>query len=844
MPQALSPQADADTIPSSAWTTELASPESARLRSLLSGGIFDLLRLPQGLERAFRLSYREKATSTVHYSVYGLMALYLMVVLPVAALVDDPQKALWLRYAVYPIGAVLLVIWACTRLERLKAATETALVLGLFACLVGTLYASTALGDSLLGRIATYETIYVLLVGFLLLMLPSAKALCSALAAFFISALMASLTGVALSWLTFLYFWIPLGLCAVCGYLLEYAARRQFLQGLVQEMAALANDGDDLASVMELALGRLCRHTGWVAGRVFWRDAGQRAVTHYEPELDGDFLRCIDRMWLSETAPALTDRVIQTGAPAWRPCLAGEGGLPPALASKAPRSRMAFPIMLGAQVVAVLEFFSQHQEGPKERLLALLDTVGQQLGRTFERKCHQHDLEERALHDALTGLPNRAYLFDRLQAAMAKAKRSPDYRFCMLFLDVDRFKWINDSLGHLNGDRLLIEISRRLLKGVRASDLVSRLGGDEFAILIEDIDDEPQAIAAVQRIQQQLLQPITVGGQNIHVGSSIGVAIHKPHYDEPEELLRDADIAMYHAKQNGRGIYALFVDEMREQAVGRLHREEALRHALEAGQFVLYYQPIVCMSSGRVASFEALVRWQHPEQGLVPPDSFIPLAEETGLIVPLTEWALMEACRQLRLWQQPPHTETVSISVNLCARYLTQPDMPDRVLAIVEAAGIRAGSLHLEITETQIIGNADICQQNIHRLREAEIAVYIDDFGTGYSSLNYLASFKAHALKIDKSFTRQLGEGGKDAHIVRAITSLSQHLGLCVIAEGVETAEQWRCLQALGCHFAQGFLLSKAVEAQAAAQLIGHSFCVGEKQSVIAEAEGRSVVPA
>lgn len=808
----------------------------------INNSIFRLLRMPSKLEKAFRDDYRSKATSIVRYSVYGLIALYLLVVLPVALLINDPEQDVWRGYAVYPIGFTLFIIWISAQLSRLNNYVEFTLRLGVFISLSGTIYGAILLDNTLLGQVASCETIYVLIVAFSLLMLRSLSALSSAIGAFLFAVAAARLNGIPIPWVgVFLYFWVPLLICMVTGYLMEYAARRDFIQSLmhkrskqqmVSEIATLVNDADDVDSILSLALGRVCAHTGWVAGRVqAVGDAEHSISAHYVgSKLLGGARLDIEQMFRSPLLPWVK-RVIDYGAARWQNyhAILGQANTQ-SERQNYPQLHMVFPVKLDNKVLAVLEFFSLRREPPDERLLSLMDNIGYQLGRVFERKRQQQDLQIKAKHDVLTGLPNRAYLFDRLRTDIARAKQEHGFGFSILFINVDRFKWINDSIGHLGGDRLLVELSQHLKLAVRSEDFVARLGGDEFAILIEAFD-ECQAVIAMERILLQLEKPVTVAGQDIHLDVSIGIAMYAPHYNEPEELLRDADIAMSDAKQKGRGTFTIFADEMHGQAVGRLKLAAELRQAIKDNQLVLHYQPILNISNGRVIGFEALIRWQHPERGLLSPVHFIPLAEETGLIVPITEWVLNETVQQLALWQQAGD-QTTSISVNLCASFLTQSDMPDQILAVIHAANINPSSLHLEITETQIVGNAEMCMVNINRLRDAAVEIYIDDFGTGYSSLNYLASFKVNTLKIDKSFIQKLAEDGKDAHIVRAIIGLSHHLDLTVIAEGVETNEQMKILREIGCDYVQGYLVSQPLALEVASQMMGKKFNIS-RQGII-----------
>lgn len=804
----------------------------SQFRHLSHKNIFRLFSLSRHLEQAFREDYRRKATAIVHYSVYGLVGLYLLVVLPIALFIHDPLQDLWRNSAVYPIGVALLIIWTSTQIPKLNKYAEFTLRFGVFLSLSGTIYGFMALGNTLLGLVAGCETIYVMIVGFSMLMLRTRDVLSSSIAAFLVAALIAALSKLEIIWVsTFIFFWVPLLICAVTGYLLEFAARQNFIHTLlhqqdrmrmVNDMATLVSDVDDLDTVLSLALERVCTHAGWTAGRVVMVNEvhPDMSARYVGPGLDHDALSNIEQIWRSPLSPII-EQVATSGIASWQNF---HEDLESVILDKPQtfQMRLVFPIKLDQQVLATLEFFSIRKEQPDDRLLSLMDNVSDQFGRVFERRRQQHDLKIKALHDALTGLPNRAYLFDRLRTEIARSKRDIDYGFSILFMDVDHFKWVNDSLGHLAGDRLLTELSKRLQHGVRAVDFVARLGGDEFAIVIEAARDKTQVMAAMNRIQRQLEMPFILADQQLHIGLSIGVAMYDAHYVEPEELLRDADTAMYHAKQKGRNTFVIFENEMREQVVGRLKMVAELREAIERNQFVLHYQPIVCVNSTELVGFEALIRWQHPERGLLSPLYFIPLAEETGLIVHLTEWVLQQACQQLSVWQHQQGNTTTSISVNLCASYLTQPDMPDQIIAVAKAANIDPSTLRLEITETQIVSNADICMTNISRLREASFGVYIDDFGTGYSSLSYLASFKVSTLKIDKSFLTNLGDGGKEAHIVQIIISLGHHLDLTVIAEGVETEEQLNILRDMGCDLVQGYLLSKPVDSETANKMVLH----------------------
>ncbi|TAF28875.1 MAG: EAL domain-containing protein [Oscillatoriales cyanobacterium] len=470
-----------------------------------------------------------------------------------------------------------------------------------------------------------------------------------------------------------------------------------------------------------------------------------------------------------------------------------------------------------------------------------------------QRKKAEEQLLHDAFHDALTGLPNRALFTDRLEHALRLAKRRKDYLFAVLFLDLDRFKVVNDSLGHAIGDRLLVAIAQRLTACLRVGDTVARLGGDEFVLLLEDIDGVNEADSIVKRLQKTITSPILLDGHEVFITASIGIALSSGEYEEPTSLLRDADTAMYRAKELGRARHEVFNSSMHAHALRLLQLENDLRRAIESiryaaaedsppsppsglpplsptPQFIIHYQPIVSIANNAIIGFEALVRWQHPERGLVSPNEFIPIAEETGSIVPLGRWVLRTACHQIRQWQQlfqnnPP----LSVSVNLSVKQFSQPDLIEYIDRVLEETHLEGSSLKLEITESVLIENSESVTAMLVQLRARNIHLCIDDFGTGYSSLSYLHRFPTNTLKIDRSFVSrmggdfELGKGGIDpTEIVRSIVTLSHNLGMDVVAEGVEEASQLSILKGLKCEFAQGFFFSKPVDSQTAADLIRH----------------------
>jgi diguanylate cyclase (GGDEF)-like protein/PAS domain S-box-containing protein len=438
-----------------------------------------------------------------------------------------------------------------------------------------------------------------------------------------------------------------------------------------------------------------------------------------------------------------------------------------------------------------------------------------------DRKRAEEQLLHDAFHDALTGLPNRALFMDHVKMAIQRSRRSGDRLFAALFLDLDRFKIINDSLGHMVGDQLLVGIAHRLEACLRPGDTVARLGGDEFTILLEDLSTMDDALDVARRVQEAVTQPFNIGGHEVFTTASIGIALSNTGYERAEDLLRDADTAMYRAKMEGKKRHVVFDKAMHDRAMELLQLETDLRRAITRKEFFLNYQPIVRLDTGRVSSFEALVRWRHPERGLVMPGDFVPVAEETGLIVPLGLWVLNEACRQMREWQRLGLAdEAVTMSVNLSGRQFSQADLIDQISSALRESGLKAANLKLEITESMVMENFDTAIDMLTQLRTLGVGLSIDDFGTGYSSLSYLHRFPIDTLKIDRSFVTQMTDNSENAEIVRTIVTLARSLDMAVVAEGVETADQLRRLGDLGCDYGQGYLFSRPVGAGQAADLL------------------------
>lgn len=444
------------------------------------------------------------------------------------------------------------------------------------------------------------------------------------------------------------------------------------------------------------------------------------------------------------------------------------------------------------------------------------------------RKQTEAQLIFEALHDQLTALPNRTLFMDRLGQAIERARRRESTLFAVLFVDFDRFKVINDSLGHMAGDELLIAVARRLEGCLRPGDTVARLGGDEFALLLEEITNVGDAVYVAERIQRELRRPFPLARQEVFTAASIGIALGGSPplanaYERPEDLLRDADMAMYRAKERGRARHEIFDTGMHAQAVTRLQLETDLRCGLERGEFQLHYQPIITLQSGSITGFEALVRWNHPERGLVLPDQFIPVAEDTGLIVPIGWWVLRESCHQLRRWMDEFKATrngepSLTMGVNLSSKQFCQSDLVARIKDVLRETRLSPHNLKLEITES-VLMEVDTVTERLLQLRDLGVQLGIDDFGTGYSSLSYLHRFPIHALKIDRSFVSRMGDRN-NLEIVKTIVALAQNLRMTVVAEGVETEEQLGQLRAMECDFGQGFLFSQPLDKAAAQTLI------------------------
>ncbi|PZU97532.1 MAG: two-component system response regulator [Leptolyngbya sp.] len=454
-----------------------------------------------------------------------------------------------------------------------------------------------------------------------------------------------------------------------------------------------------------------------------------------------------------------------------------------------------------------------------------------------EQRRMEAQLEHNALHDALTQLPNRGLFLDRLQQAIDRARRSPEFGFAVMVLDLDRFKSINDTLGHLLGDELLVKVAPRLKTHLRAVDTVARFGGDEFAVLLEDVSDVAMACRAAERILAEIKQPFTIENHELLITASIGIVMNSIPYEQATDLLRHADIAMYRAKKRGRGDYELFDAAMHTQARELMQREHALRQAIARNQLAVHYQPIVSLATHEVTSLEALVRWQNSDGEMIYPDQFIPLAEEMGIVTTIDQWVLRQSCQQLQAWRQtglgawvltdgqltrqPSSIElppTLSINVNLSTHHFAQKNLVDTFASILQETGMDGHHLKLEITESVFIENAKAAAAMLKQLKQLNVQICLDDFGTGYSSFSYLHQFPIDIVKIDRSFVQGIETNVEKLEIVRAIVGLCHTLGKAVTAEGIETPQQRDILHDLGCEYGQGFFFSRAIDGAAISQ--------------------------
>ena len=438
-----------------------------------------------------------------------------------------------------------------------------------------------------------------------------------------------------------------------------------------------------------------------------------------------------------------------------------------------------------------------------------------------ERKSNEEQMIYDALHDTLTSIPNRTLLLDRIRQSLVRRKRYPKTSFAIIFIDLDRFRLVNESLGHIHGDELLQLISARLKETIPIGDTVARLGGDEFSILLQDIDSVRDVEVIAKDIQNSFSKPFFLGDREVFASASMGIAHSDNDYKTPEEILRDSELAMYRAKRDGKSQSIVFQPQFRQSSLSPIDLDTDLRRALDRDEMELHYQPIISMRDRTISGFEALLRWSHRSRGVISPNEFIPLAEETGLIYDLGQWVLGKACKQIAAWNKSKKKEDqLEISINLSSRQFSDPNLVEGIVENIEKSGFDAEFLKIEITESALMQNAQRSVSMLNQLKDLNIKVCVDDFGTGYSSLSYLHTFPIDTLKIDRSFVHDMSRNFRNMEIIRTIIMLAHNLKLDVIAEGVETGEQDAQLSALGCQFAQGFYFSRPINSSDAALLI------------------------
>ncbi len=604
----------------------------------------------------------------------------------------------------------------------------------------------------------------------------------------------------------------------------ELLRRKASLLDLLRRIAVTANEATDLSQALHGCLDQVCLHTGWEIGRVRFVDDGAAAAASGLWSGDSHARFESFREAMDHSAPAPLPGPLPeafNARPIWTADLTAVAGFPAAAAAAVGLvSALAFPLVVGAEVVAVLEFFSSSPTEPDRQLIESIWAGTTQLGRVVERDRAQAALSHRVLHDALTGLPNRTLLLDRLAQALKRRSSVPSL-LVVIFVDLDDFKAINDRLGHAAGDHLLVTVAQRLRRVIRQGDTAARFGGDEFVIVSERFASAAVAVQMVERLLAAVTQPVLLHGEITVVTASAGIALAAGDA-APETLIRDADAAMYRAKKTGRGRYQIFDGVMHRRAEDRLAMARDLRTAVETGQLRLHYQPQVAIADGRLLGVEALVRWEHPTRGLIGPEQFISVAEETSSIVELGGWVMGEACRQAAAWQRLRPTEPpLRMCVNVSPKQLGRPELINDIARGLAETGLDAASLELDITEQVFMGDREFFMEALLQLTRLGVAISIDDFGTGSSSLAYLQRFPIDSIKLDNAFIGDLAQGGVRARaVLAAVIDLAHAFDLYSVAEGVETQQQLESLEQLGCDAGQGHFLGRPMPADAMTRII------------------------
>ena len=597
----------------------------------------------------------------------------------------------------------------------------------------------------------------------------------------------------------------------------EALQQKSDLIHLLHTVTEAASDAESIADPVKVCLKAVCAHINWPVGHAYGcgDEMAIGNIWHIaDPGQTDQFKELTSPTAVGEPA-RLIDHTPDTGEGTW--FFDTESGMSGPLAATARaagiRSGFAIPVVADGKVAVVLEFFTTELVGPEQSTLQALNQVGSQLGRAIERKRSDETILRMALRDSLTGIANREQFHRQLQAALAAALRM-GRPVALLMLDVDNFKDVNDTLGHPIGDQLLREVSRRLSACCRETDTVARLGGDEFAVIATHLQSPEAAAYLARRMIRALREPVKLDGRDVHITGSIGVTLYPTDGLDPADLQKNADLALYRAKDGGKNRFQFYNEEMHDSVLRRKTMERDLRAAIEAGAFELHYQPQIDLKTMSVIGADALIRWPHPKDGLVSPLDFIPLAEATGLIVPLGEWVLATACRQIAEWRQRG-LYLPRVSVNMSGVQLNKSPITETVEKTIRDAGITPNDLELELTESTVMEKVEAVIPVLQHFHDLGITIAVDDFGTGYSSLSYLKRLPVDKLKIDRSFVSDVTENEDDAAIAQAITSLAKTLRLQAVAEGIETKDQLLFLQQIGCHAAQGYYLSRPLTVDA-----------------------------
>ena len=602
--------------------------------------------------------------------------------------------------------------------------------------------------------------------------------------------------------------------------------KNSFVQ-LLYIIATSANEASSLEEALKNCVDVICRHTGWSVGHVYLtsKETGEARmiptnIWYFDNPPDFKEFRHLTEKTILRPGEGLPGRVLESGAPLWIVLPGSVTEFPRGTCAEAAgiKTCFAFPILVQQEVVSVLEFFCKEKIEMDAAVLEAMAHIGSQLGRVVERKRAREQLNYIATHDPLTQIPNRVLFSDRLVCAITQAKRN-EKLIAVMFVDLDQFKRINDNLGHTQGDQVIKESAQRLRGCVRSCDTVSRWGGDEFALIFENIGRTKDVKKLCQKILEVLSKPFDVGGQECYITASVGVSLFPYDGENEETLLRHADTAMFRAKEGGRNSFQFFSQEMSAESSDKLVLENQLRHALERNEFILYYQPLVDVQTEQILGVEALIRWNHPNLGMIPPGKFIPLAEETGLIVPIGEWVLRTACAQNKAWQDmglPP----IRVAANLSAVQFRQSGIVKKIASILKETDLSPRYFEIELTESSLMNNKEETVASLKSLHDMGIHISIDDFGTGYSSLSYIKRFPIDTLKIDRSFVIEMTTNPDDAAFARAIIAMAKSLKLKVIAEAVETADQLAFLKTNFCDEFQGFYFSPAVPSDVLAAIL------------------------